>query len=109
MTKEEYALKLEEITKKKQKNEIKYLLELNGEFDFIKEIPEIEQLLKEINMRDKDFCLLDEIVLGYCMAKKEGCQTIDEIFDWLEKWEIIYDMEYPDMYLNYEGKWRVRL
>lgn len=90
-------------------NEIKHILEANYECDFISEISEIEQLLKEINMRDKDFNLLDEIVLGYCHAKKEGCQTIDEIFEWLEKWKVLYDIEYPDMYLNYEGKWRVRL
>ena len=58
--------------------EIEHILIINKEFDFINEISEIEQLLKEINMRDKDYCI-DEVMCGYCMAKKEGCQTTDEI------------------------------
>ena len=92
----------------KLSREIEHILVVNKEFNFIDEISEIEQLLKEINMRDKDYCI-DKVVCGYCMAKREGCQTFDEIIEQLEKWEIIYDMDYPDMYLNYEGKWRVRL
>ena len=89
--------------------EIEHILVVSKEFDFIDEISEIEQLLKEIYMRDQDYYCIDEVVCGYCMAKKEGCQTFDEIIDQLEKWDMLFDIEYPDIYLNYEGKWRVRL
>ena len=73
-------------------------LEKLNKFEYINstEIKLIQQVWDELKDEDS----LHEILLGYCLAKEEGCRTFDEIIEWLaEKWNI------PDesyMYLNFD-------